>query len=134
MAAFLVRALGLTGDGGTDWFLDDAESVFESDINRLAAAGITTGCNPPDLDEFCPDDTVTRGAMAAFLVRGLSLIDNGGDLFIDDDRSVFEEDINRLATSGITLGCNPPSYDRYCPQEPVLRDQMASFLARALAP
>lgn len=134
MAAFLVRALGLTEDGGTDWFVDDNESVFEADINKLAAAGITTGCNPPDRDEFCPEDTVTRGAMAAFLVRGLGLTANGGDLFVDDEGSIFEEDINRLATSGITLGCNPPVYDRYCPREPVLRDQMASFLARALAP
>ncbi len=134
MAAFLVRALGLTDDGGTDWFVDDTESVFEADINKLAAAGITTGCNPPDRDRFCPEETVTRGAMAAFLVRGLGLTANGGDLFVDDDGSIFEEDINRLATSGITVGCNPPVYDRFCPDQPVLRDQMASFLARALAP
>ena len=134
MAAFLVRALGLGDDGGADFFVDDDESVFESDINKLAAAGITTGCNPPAFDEFCPEDTVNRGVMAAFLVRGLELTANGGDFFIDDDESIFEEDINRLATSGITLGCNPPVYDRYCPRDPVLRDQMASFLARALAP
>ncbi|MGH8936715.1 MAG: PQQ-dependent sugar dehydrogenase, partial [Acidimicrobiia bacterium] len=45
---------------------------------------------------------------------------------------IFEEDINRLAAAGITFGCNPPDNDRYCPDDPVLRDQMASFLARAL--
>ncbi|HSJ35985.1 MAG TPA: choice-of-anchor Q domain-containing protein, partial [Acidimicrobiia bacterium] len=32
----------------------------------------------------------------------------------------------------ITRGCNPPANDRYCPEEPVERDQMASFLARGL--
>ncbi|MDJ0923011.1 MAG: M15 family metallopeptidase, partial [Acidimicrobiia bacterium] len=133
IAAFLVRTFGLTDDGGEDWFVDDDESVFQSDINKLAAAGITTGCNSPDLDEFCPDETVSRAAMAAFLVRALGLEDNGGgDLFVDDDGSVFEADIDKLAIAGITLGCNPPVYDRFCPTEPVRRDQMASFLARAL--
>ena len=31
----------------TDFFGDDNTSIFEDDINRLAAAGITQGCNPP---------------------------------------------------------------------------------------
>mgnify|MGYP001826291288 CR=1 FL=1 len=132
MAAFLVRALGLEDDGGADWFGDDGESVFETDINRLAAAGITAGCNPPDNDMFCPDATVSRQQMAAFLVRGIGLTDTGdGDLFVDDDGSIFETDIDRLATAGITLGCNPPENDRFCPHDPVRRDQMASFLVRS---
>lgn len=69
MAAFLVRALGLTDDGGGNLFVDDAGSVFEGAIDRLAAAGITMGCNPPVNDRFCPNDHVTRGEMAAFLKR-----------------------------------------------------------------
>ncbi len=133
MAAFLVRALGLTDDGGRDWFSDDDESVFEGDINRLAAAGITVGCNPPANDEYCPQDRVTRGQMAAFLVRGLGLIaGSGADLFTDDDSSIFEDHIDRLATAGITMGCNPPANDRFCPYVNVGRDEMASFIARAL--
>ena len=131
MAAFLVRALDLA-PAATDYFLDDIGSVFEDDINRLAAAGITRGCNPPDNNRFCPDQQVTREQMAAFLVRAYGLADPGaGDRFIDDDGSQFEDDIERLATAEITLGCNPPSNSRFCPQEPVRRDQMASFLARA---
>ena len=53
--------------GGT--FTDDDNSVFEMDIEWLAAHGITAGCNPPANDHFCPDDNVTRGQMAAFLHR-----------------------------------------------------------------
>ncbi len=133
MSAFLVRALGLTDEGGRDWFTDDADSVFEADINKLAAAGITSGCNPPDNDEFCPDDRVTRGQMAAFLVRGLGLSAGAGsDLFVDDDASIFEDHIDRLATAGITRGCNPPANDQFCPYSNVDRDEMASFIARAL--
>lgn len=134
MAAFLVRTFGLTDDGGRDWFTDDGESVFEADINKLAAAGITSGCNPPANDEFCPDRAVSRGVMAAFLARSLGLTDTGGgDHFVDDDASIFEADIDRLATAGVTQGCNPPVNDRFCPSTFVGRDQMASFLARAVS-
>ncbi len=68
MAAFIDRALGLP-DTTEDFFVDDDGSVFEQHINNLAAAGITRGCNPPDNDEFCPTQPVSRGAMAAFLFR-----------------------------------------------------------------
>lgn len=72
MAALLVRALGLTDDGGGNAFVDDNGSEFEADIAKLAAAGITRGCNPPLNDRFCPTDLVDRGQMAAFLYRALS--------------------------------------------------------------
>jgi len=133
MAAFLVRAFGYTDDGGGDLFTDDDDSIFENDIDKLATADVTRGCNPPANTEYCPDDFVTRGQMAAFIVRAFGYTDDGGgDLFTDDDDSIFENDIDKLATAGVTRGCNPPTNDRYCPDEPVLRDQMASFLARAL--
>jgi hypothetical protein len=71
--------------------------------------------------------------MAAFLVRAWQLTDPGpGDWFTDDDRSVFENDIDRLATAGMTRGCNPPANDRYCPTRKVSRAETASFIARAL--
>src|SRR5690606_9784835 len=96
-------------------------------------AGITRGCNPPANDRFCPDDHVTRGQMAAFLVRALGYTDDGGgDHFDDDDTSVFESDIDRLRTAGVTFGCNPPDNTRFCPDDHVTRGQMASFLTRAL--
>ena len=129
MAAFLVRALGYSG-GGFE-FSDDDGSVFESDIEALAAAGVTRGCDPPVNDRFCPDDPVTRGQMAAFLVRALGLSDGGGVGFVDTVGSVFESDIEALA-AGITAGCDPPVNDRFCPDDVVTRGQMAAFLHRAL--
>ena len=99
----------------------------------LAAAGITHGCNPPVNDRYCPDWYVNRGQMAAFLVRALGYTDaGGGDLFTDDDTSVFEGDIDRLGTAAVTRGCNPPVNDMYCPDRYVTRGQMAAFLHRAL--
>jgi subtilisin family serine protease len=114
-------------------FADDDGNIHEGNIEAIAAVGITLGCDPPVNDRYCPEAAVTRGQMAAFLVRGLELTDDGGgNGFVDVGGSVFEADIAKLAAAGITLGCNPPVNDRYCPEEPVRRDEMASFLARAL--
>lgn len=133
MAAFLVRAMGYSDDGGGNLFVDDNDSIFEADIDRLATAGVTKGCNPPDNTKYCPDSYVTRGQMAAFLVRAMGYTeDGGGDLFIDDDDSIFEADIDHLATAGVTRGCNPPDNTRFCPGNYVTRGQMAAFLHRAL--
>jgi len=145
MASFLVRALDLP-PADRDYFVDDNGSIHEDDINALAAAGVTRGCNPPKNDRFCPGQAVSRDQMrfcpgqavsrdqmAAFLVRGFGYTDPGeGNLFTDDNGSIFEGDIDRLATAGVTKGCNPPKNDRFCPTQPVTREQMASFLARAI--
>ena len=69
----------------------------------------------------------------AAAIAGLYLVAGAeDDLFTDDEGSVHETDIDRLGTAGVTKGCNPPTNNRYCPKDPVKRDQMASFLARAL--
>jgi hypothetical protein len=133
MAAFLVRAMDYSDDGGGDLFTDDDGSIFESAIDRLKTAGVTLGCNPPVNDRFCPDRRLTRGEMAAFLVRAMGYSDDGGgDLFTDDDGSIFESAIDRLKTAGVTLGCNPPVNDHFCPDDFVTREQMAAFLRRAV--
>jgi Tol biopolymer transport system component len=132
MAAFLVRARSYTAGAGDDLFIDDNGSVFEDSIDRLGTAGVTKGCNPPVNDRFCPNAYVTRGQMAAFLVRAFALPDLGADdLFVDDNGSVFEESIDRLGATGVSKGCNPPDNDRFCPNAYVTRQQMAAFISRA---
>jgi hypothetical protein len=67
--------------------------------------------------------------MASFLSRALSLAAGGGqNLFDDDDASMHEMNIDRLATAAITSGC---SSRQYCPEMQVTREQMAAFLHRA---
>ncbi len=131
MAAFLDRALGLPATA-TDFFADDDNTLFEDSINRLAASGITRGCNPPENDRFCPRRDMTRGAMAAMLARAFGYPPSALNRFVDDDGHLFESDIQRIAAAGVTLGCNPPANDRFCPNGVVTRDTMASFLTRAL--
>jgi glucose/arabinose dehydrogenase len=125
MASFLVRALDLPATG-RDFFTDDEGSIHENDINRLAAAGITGGCTAT---RFCPTSRVTRQQMASFLVRALDLPGTGTDFFTDDEGSIHENDINRLAAAGITGGCTATTF---CPHASVTREQMAAFLERAL--
>ncbi len=107
-------------------FSDISHTLFVEQIYWLAAQGITTGCGPTN---FCPDESVTRGQMAAYLNRALQLPAADQDYFTDDNGSTFEDDINRLRQAGITTGCGPTTF---CGDEPVTRGQIAAFLNRAL--
>lgn len=127
MASFISRAMDLPAASG-DYFTDDDGSTHEAAINQLFEAAITEGCSD---GVFCPNDHVTRAQMAAFLARSLNLTTESGDYFTDDEGSQFEPYINAVAAAGITLGCD---VDRFCPDDPVTRAQMASFLERAYLP
>jgi hypothetical protein len=120
------------GAGAAQSFVDIAGNPHEADIEYIASRGVTSGCNPPKNDRYCPERALTRAEMATFLVRSLALPASNQDFFGDDNGSAFEGHINTLAASGITKGCNPPKNDRYCPHGKVTRGQMAAFLARAL--
>ncbi len=115
-------------------FTDTVGHLFYQDIVWMSGTDITRGCNPPDNDRFCPDDPVIRAQMAAFIVRALGLKENTHPGFVDvASGSTFADDVGRLATAGITKGCNPPDNDRFCPDDPVTRGQLAAFLKRALS-
>ena len=53
MASFLARALGYPASAA-DWFTDDDGTTHEANINRLADAAVTLGCEP---GLFCPRPT-----------------------------------------------------------------------------
>jgi len=125
MAAFLARGLDLP-PATRDFFSDDGSSVHEADINRVAQAGITSGC---DGTHFCPTAAVTRAQMASFLGRAFGLPSTNRDYFVDDNGISHETNINRLALSQFTGGCHT---GHFCPASSVTRGQMAAFLHRAL--
>jgi hypothetical protein len=62
--------LGLFAASFTDL---NAGSPHNGNINAIADAGITKGCNPPTNDNYCPNDLVTREQMASFLARTAGL-------------------------------------------------------------
>ena len=124
MASFLTRALDLPSTS-RDYFTDDEGNKHEANINRFAREEITAGC---DERRYCPDGRVTRAQMATFLARALNLPAASRDYFNDDNGSVHEGNINRIAAAGITGGCGG---GRFCPDSVVTREQMAAFLHRA---
>lgn len=118
----LLRSAGAVlddpGDIGTSTFYDEIRWAYlEGNIGHCAAPGF-----------FCPTQTVTRGMMAAFMVRALDLPATATDFFTDDETSSFEDSINRLAAAAITSGCTPTTF---CPTRAVTRAEMATFLDRA---
>jgi uncharacterized protein YkwD len=124
MASFLKRAMNLPATS-RDFFWDDDGSMHEADINRLTASGVSGGCGE---GRYCPGATVNRAQMASFLARALGLPATSHDYFWDDDGSMHEDSINRLAAAGVVGGC---ATGRYCPGGSVTREQMAAFIERA---
>ncbi len=187
-------AAGTTTGSGT--FVDDDGNIHEADIETIAAAGITVGCD--DVNHlYCPDGVVTRAQMVAFLIRALGesrvfayqgyfgdvlmgywytpyverakqlgIADGYPDGMFRPDQPVtraeagvfllraYGEDTNlpsykgtfadvpsgawyagyaeRMYELGLTNGCSIDPL-RYCGEQTLRRDEMASFLARALS-
>ena len=115
MAIFLARAFALPA-GQADYFNDDNGSFYEGAANRLFEAGLTVGCGN---GRYCGNNPITRGEMAAFLARALQLPATNLNKFVDDNSSVFQNAINKIAAAGITQGCNPPTNNRFCPNDNV---------------
>lgn len=131
-AALVLGTLPASAADPIDRFVDDDRSVHEGSIDAIAQIGLTTGCNPPVGDRYCPDRQLTRGELATMLVRvtGLSTSDTGR--FVDVSGSAHRNSIEALAAAGITNGCNPPADDRFCPDRTVTRGEFAALLARSL--
>jgi hypothetical protein len=116
----------------------------------LANENVTLGCSPTT---FCPNDPVNRLQMAGFVAKGVVAPAGGGAIpmsygpdpktglsysceagspnvhFTDVPASdPFCKHVHFLWAKGIVGGCDTT---RYCPNDPVTRDQMAKFLGNA---
>ena len=126
------------GGGGTlptsGRFVDDDGNLHEPDIERIAALNITVGCNPPTGDMYCPNSSVTRAEMAAFIIRSLNETENMGPYqgyFPDVTAGAwYAGSVERLYELGIGLGYKDGSFG---PEQPISRAEMSAFLARAFA-
>ena len=131
MATLLLRAMDLEPVEG-DRFSDVLPgNVHRGAIYAIAELGLTTGCG--DGTRFCPDQPLTRAVMAVFLARALDMElreSADGPAFTDvTDTHPQRGEIYAIADQEITLGCG--GGDRFCPDDPVTRGAMATFLARA---
>jgi hypothetical protein len=98
-------------------------------IIAIYNAGITVGCSQNPL-KYCPEDSVTRGQMAAFIIRALygeSFSYTPTPYFSDvPSNHNFFKYVQRLRDDGITVVSST-----YGVNDIVTRAQMAAFLARA---
>ena len=135
MAAFIIRALDETENIGPyeGRFSDVEEDAWYAGyVERLAELEITTGTGP---EVFAPDRVVSRSEMAAFLIRafGTGTTEEAVGVFADVPTDAwYVTQVEELYDLGVTRGCAVAPL-RYCPEAPVTRAQMASFLARILA-
>jgi hypothetical protein len=124
LAGALAKALRLPA-ADRDYFADDAGHRYEDAINRLRAAGLTSGCGNGN---YCPDRAMRRGKLAVVLDRVLDLPATTANPFGDDNGTAAEGAINRVAAADIMRGC---AADRFCPDRRVRREHAANFLRRA---
>jgi hypothetical protein len=111
-----------------------ADAFAAAWIDELSTLGITGGCGNGN---YCPDDPVTRGQMAVLLLK--TLLGSGyvpptaTGIFADVPPGYFAIDwIEDLYGRGITAGCGTNPL-RYCPDQAVPREQMATFLVRTFS-
>jgi len=142
MAAFIIRAIeGEPTNYSTNQYFSDVPSTHWAFkyIQRVKERNIAQGYAGTNL--YGPEDNVTREQMAKMLIMGLVSQGKTSEPPTDycstgapfDDVSVSSWScryIKKLKELGITQGCNPPQNNRYCPQNPVTRAQMATFIYR----
>ena len=126
-----IAGLTYTVYQGIDFLDVPSNDLFYTDIGKLAARGVTLGCGSGN---YCPNDSVLREQMSAFILRGLGKFSPptpASQRFNDGPpANVFYNFIDRMAVLNITLGCTP-DHLFYCPSDSVIRAQMAAFLVRA---
>ena len=130
MVTFVVRALGVDlapYRAGRTFEDVSPMSTYHPYIEAAADLGITIGCGPTT---FCPDDFVTRGEAATFIVRALDWPRVEGVQFFQDVPLGYthQSAIETLRTYCVTNGCNA---ENFCPEAELNRAQAAAFIARA---
>jgi len=114
---------------GKEWMAPWIEAFYD--------AGITTGCGANPLI-YCPEEPVTRAAMAVFTLRtlhGASYVPPTASHFFFDlpvaGKEWMEPWVDEFYREGLTTGCGVSPL-RFCPENGATRAAMAVFLLRAL--
>src|SRR5262245_29708500 len=111
-----------------------AANQFYRFVETIFHEGITAGgaCGG-----YCPGDATLRKQMAVFVLKSkeglLYAPPPAVGVFNDVPPSdPFAPFIEELFHRGVVAGCTAPGGPNYCPNDPVLRQQMAVFLLRTL--
>ncbi|WP_137792050.1 S-layer homology domain-containing protein [Bacillus sp. E(2018)] len=129
-AQLFANILGLDGKGLKADFSDVKEGAWYYEaIAAVKEHGVMSGSGA----KFNPNATLTRGEMAAIIVRAYDLKDHEGrdHSFTDIEDNMFKTEIAILADLGIVDGV---SAGKFAPKAEVTRAQMASFIFKTEVP
>jgi hypothetical protein len=123
-AVILANALGLDTEYAPDAGFKDLNSRIKGSVNALADAGIVSGVKP---GVYAPNEPLSRGAMAKFLVLGFGLEDYAVPTPFTDAGGVFAPYIEALYGTEITFGKTETSYGTH---QNITRGDFANLLYR----
>lgn len=121
-AVILANALGLDTENAPDAGFTDLNSRIKGSVNALAEWEIVSGVTKT---QFKPNEPLSRGAMAKFLVAGFELEDFETPVPFTDVAGVFTPYIGALYGTGITNGKSATSYGTY---DNITRGEFANLL------
>ena len=132
-----IQFLWVVSAAGTDSTFVDVSGVHQAGVEALAAEGVLrdTECGE---NQFCPGEPLDRWIGAVWMVRAIDGSDPPGPTssrFTDvSSTEWWAPYVERLAELGITKGCVAElGHEAFCPDSPITRAQMATFLVRAFA-
>ncbi|NSL53252.1 S41 family peptidase [Calidifontibacillus erzurumensis] len=134
-AVFFARILDLHTDEVEDPGFKDVQpgSYYYSSVAAVKKLGIMQGKSK---DRFGTGDVLTRGEMAALLVRAFQLENvkngNGGEAvlpFVDVKKSAFYNDILKIYQAGLASGTTKTTFS---PEKTVTRGEFVTFLYRTI--
>lgn len=104
-------------------------SAILADYHFLGGASLSADT---EKGEFLMSNRYRLAALAAVVAMlAVPSAVTASHTFVDvSDSNVHHDDITWLQNAGVTRGCNPPANTEFCPDEPVLRQEMASFMRR----
>lgn len=136
MASFIARTLEAANyqlpESSDQGFEDIAGTEHEARINQLAEIGVVEGRSA---ERYEPRLLVNRAQMASYIVRAVSWADAteygavAGNHFPDTEGNVHTANVSAGYELWLFEGVAPGAYQ---PGDTVERDQMATFLTRAL--
>ncbi len=125
-AVILSKVLGLSAENAPDAGFKDVNSRIKGHVNALVQAGVIKGFSDT---VFSPDTHLTRGQMAALLVRAFDLKQYAKTTPFTDLSASFKGDIEALYGAGITGGISAAKYGT---NEIIKRGDFAVLLYRTL--
>jgi len=117
----------LNGTGGVA--VEPTPTATPATTAEPTAEPTATISSSPAPSPTIPLNAITRGELARLMADALNLPPATGDYYTDDSESLYQDDINRLAEAGVTIGCSETAF---CPEAFATRAELASFVVRAL--